>query len=175
MRRKLAYFLLIGFMLPALSQAQDDTHTPSRISEDCFRLGAAAAFSEMVRFGVKTLGLSTAVPPEEMEVLEDELRRTIAEQGAESYLETDLIVTDLFRANIAEGKHLMLIYTGDTLKRYLALKEKKNELVASGNYSGQARKDIAREFGRLLSYPESTIEEKIEQRVSAGGTTQEET
>jgi hypothetical protein len=70
-------------------------------------------------------------------------------------------VTDLFPEDIAEGKHLMLIYKGNTLEEYLALKEKREALVKSGDYSGQARKDIAREFGRMLSYPESTIEEKI--------------
>ena len=96
-----------------------------------------------------------------MSVLEDELRRTIAEQGVQAYLETDLIVTDLFPEDIAEGKHLILIYKGDTLDEYLALKEKKQALVRNGTYSGQARKDIAREFGRMLSYSEATIEEKI--------------
>lgn len=154
----------IGLLLLALSllaEAQDTSYTPTRIGENCFRLGAAAAFSEMVRFGVKTLALSTAGSPEEMSVLEGELRRTIAEQGANAYLEDDLIVTDLFPDDIAEGKHLMLIYNGDTLEKYLSLKQKKEELLRSGEYAGQARKDIAREFGRLLSYPESTIEEKI--------------
>jgi len=148
-------------MLPLLALAQDRSYTPSRIGEDCFRLGAAAAFSEMVRFGVKKLALSSAVSPQEMSIVEDELRRTIAEQDVQAYLETDLIVTDLFPEDIAEGKHLMLIYKGNSLDEYLALKEKKNALVRTGKYSGQARKDIAREFGRLLSYPESTIEEKI--------------
>ena len=33
--------------------------------------------------------------------------------------------------------------------------------VGTGDYAGEARKDIARRFGRLLSYPDSTIEEKI--------------
>jgi hypothetical protein len=158
--RILRHVSLLFLTFPLLASAQDSAYTPREIGEDCFRLGAAAAFSEMVRFGVKKLALSTAVTPEEMSALEGELRRTIAEQGVQAYLETDLIVTDLFPEDIATGKHLMLIYTGDTLEEYLALKEKKDNLVRSGKYSGQARQDIAREFGRLLSYPESTIEEK---------------
>jgi hypothetical protein len=161
MNRWIAHVVFLLLTFPLISAAQDTDHTPSRIKEDCFRLGAAAAFSEMVRFEVKKLALSTAVSPQEMSVLEDELRRTIAKQGVEAYLETNLIVTDLFPEDIAEGKHLMLIYKGTTLDEYLALKEKKNALVRDGNYSGQARKDIAREFGRMLSYSESTIEEKI--------------
>ena len=163
MNRLYARSVLLLLMLPLSATAQDTDYRPSRIGEDCFRLGAAAAFSEMVRFDVKKLALTTAVSPQEMIVLEDELRRTIAEQGVQAHLETDLIVTDLFPEDIAEGKHLILIYKGDTLDGYLALKEKKQALVRNGKYSGQARKDIAREFGRMLSYPEATIEEKIKQ------------
>jgi len=159
--RGVASIATVLLLAPFLALAQDADYTPSQIGSDCFRMGAAAAFSEMVRFGVKKLALSTAVSPQEMSTLEDELRRTIAEQGVQAYLETDLIVTDLFPEDIAGGKHLMLIYTGDTLDEYLALKEKKRLLAESGDYSGQARKDIARVFGRMLSYPESTIEEKI--------------
>jgi hypothetical protein len=161
MKQLFAHVAFLLLVFPLFSVAQDTDHTPNRINEDCFRLGAAAAFSEMVRFDVKKLALSTAVSPQEMSVLEDELRRTIAKQGVRAYLETDLIVTDLFPEDIAEGKYLMLIYKGATLDEYMALKEKKNALVRDGNYSGQARKDIAREFGRMLSYSESTIEEKI--------------
>jgi hypothetical protein len=154
-------FLFFTLLLPASAFAEDTSLLSKQISQNCFRLGASAAFSEMVRFGVKKLALSTAVSPEEMNEMIDELRQTIAEQKVQSYLETDLIVTDLFPADIAKGKHLMLIYKGTTLEEYLALKKKKEALVLSGNYSGKARKDIAREFGRLLSYSDSTIEEKI--------------
>ncbi len=71
--------------------------------------------------------------------------------------ETDLIVTDLYPADVALGKHVLLIYTGDTLDEYLTLKEEKAALVAAGNYTGEAREEIARRFGRLLSYPENII------------------
>ena len=71
------------------------------------------------------------------------------------YRETDLIVTDLFPADVAKGKHVLLIYKGTTLDEYLALKKRKSELVDSGSYAGEARKDIARQFGKLLSYPDS--------------------
>lgn len=141
--------------------AQGTSHTPSRIDQNCFRLGAAAAFAEMVRLGVKELALGTPLSGEEMSALEDELRQTISEQGVQAYLESDLLVTDLFPEDVAEGKQLMVVYSGDTLEKYLALKSRKRGLVESGNYSGEARKDIAREFGRLLGYPEATIEERL--------------
>ena len=116
----------------------------------------------MVSFGNKKLALSSAISPEEMEAMADDLDRVISEQGAMSSLEPDLIVTDLFPADIAKGKQVRLIYKHETTREeYLALKKEKEALVRSSNYSGEARKDIARRFGRLLSYPDSTIEEKI--------------
>ena len=115
----------------------------------------------MVRVGVKTLALSAAMLPEEMDAIEEDIKRIANNEGIRIYREADLIVTDLFPADVAEGKHVILLYKGTTLDEYLALKQKKNELVKSGNYSGKARKDIARQFGKLLSYPDVIIEEKI--------------
>jgi hypothetical protein len=47
----------------------------------------------------------------------------------------------------------------------MALKEEKAALVAEGEYEGEARLEIARKMGRLLSYPEERIESML-----AGGT-----
>ena len=115
----------------------------------------------MVRVGVKTLALSAATSPEEMDALVDEAKRIADEEQVMIYREAELIVTDLFPADVALGKHVLLIYKGTTLDDYLALKQQKAELVKSGNYTGESRKEIARKFGKLLSYPDSTIEEKI--------------
>ena len=41
---------------------------------------------------------------------------------------------------------------------YDELKEKKKQLIESGNYHGQARKEIAVTFGQLLSYSDEAIE-----------------
>ena len=81
--------------------------------------------------------------------------------------ETDFLVTDLYPADVAEGKHVLLIYKDDTLDQYLALKADKAALVAAGEYEGEARKEIARRFGRLLSYPESVIDDLLEQQSGA--------
>ncbi len=40
----------------------------------------------------------------------------------------------------------------------MALKAEKETFVAEGTYEGEARREIAREMGRLLSYPEEHIE-----------------
>jgi hypothetical protein len=49
---------------------------------------------------------------------------------------------------VAKGKEVLLIYKGGTLDEYHALKRDKR----------QAREDIARRLGKLLSYPDSGIE-----------------
>ena len=131
------------------------------IDQRSFRLGGIASFAEMVRVGVKTLALSAATSPEEMDALVDEANRIAHEEQVMIYREAELIVTDLFPADVAVGKHVLLIYKGTTLDDYMALKKEKVELVNSGNYKGESRKEIARKFGRLLSYPDSIIEEKI--------------
>ncbi|MDE0286044.1 MAG: hypothetical protein OXI88_11570 [Gammaproteobacteria bacterium] len=132
------------------------------IDQRSFTLGGLSTFAEMVRVGVKTLALSAAVTPEEMDDLVEDTERIAREEGVMLYRETDLIVTDLFPADVAAGKHVLLIYQGVTLDDYLALKQKKSELVASGSYAGEARRGIARQFGELLSYPDTVIEELID-------------
>ena len=91
----------IAVLLAPNALAEQDAPEKRQIDQYSFRLGAAAAFAEMVRFGNKTLALSSAVLPEEMEELRDDLEKVIAEQGALATLEPDLIVTDLFPADIA--------------------------------------------------------------------------
>ena len=88
----------------------------------------------------------------------------IAERNqVEMWRETDFLVTDLFPSDVAEGKHVLLIYTGGTLDTYLAIKSDKSALVAAGNYSGAAREDIARRFGHLLSYSDAIIDDLLGQ------------
>ncbi len=43
----------------------------------------------------------------------------------------------------------------------MALKERKQKLIDDGRYQGEERKEIAREMGRLLSYPEERIERMV--------------
>ncbi len=154
--------LVILLVLPhtfSIAEQPDDMNT--EIDQRAFALGSLSAFAEMVRVGVKTLALSAALTPEEMDSLVADAERIAREEGVLLYREPDLIVTDLFPAGVAAGKHVLLIYKGETLQAYQALKKRKSELVASGSYAGDARRDIARQFGKLLSYPDANIEELI--------------
>ena len=126
-----------------------------------YNLGIMGGFAEVVRLGVKTLALSEVMTPDEMDDILPDAKIVAERNGVLLYREPELLVSDLYPADVAEGKHVLLIYTGDTLERYLDLKADKTALVAAGHYEGEARKDIARRFGRLLSYPDTVIDELI--------------
>lgn len=131
------------------------------IDQRSYNLGILGGFSEVVRLGVKKLALSEVMSPAEMDAMMDDAMVIAKRNEVQVWRETDLIVTDLYPADVALGKHVLLIYTGDTLDEYLALKEEKAALVAAGSYTGEAREEIARRFGRLLSYPENIIADLI--------------
>lgn len=143
--------------------AQDDATKP-KIDQRSYQLGVMGGFAEVVKLGVKQLALSEVMTPEEMDgVMDDAL--VIAERNkVQMWRETDFLVTDLYPADVAEGKHVLLIYTGDTLNRYLAIKADKARLVNKGEYEGAAREEIARRFGRLLSYPDAVIDDLLERQ-----------
>lgn len=147
--------MVLTILLPALAAAQD---TDLR----SYRLGATASWSEAISVGIKELALGSPVTAEEMDGLVEEAGEIAARFGVSVYREPDLLVTDLFPADVAVGKHVLLLYQEPTLQRYLALKQTKADLVKAGKYTGKAREDIARDFGRLLSYPESIIDDKLQ-------------
>ena len=122
------------------------------------------AFSEVVRLGVKKLALSEVMQPRDMDSFFADANIVTNRNGVQLYRETDLLVSDLYPADVALGLHVILIYTGDTLDRYLAIKADKSRLVASGTYTGSSRRNIAVRFGQLLSYPMPVIEELIQAR-----------
>ena len=115
----------------------------------------------MVKVGAKKLALSAAMLPAELDEIEADIRAIAKAEGVMVFREEELIVTDLFPADVAKGKHVMLIYKGDTLEQYQALKEQKSRLMESKQYDAAARKDIAMKFGQLLSYPQDYLEAKL--------------
>ena len=93
-------------------------------------------------------------------------RRAISAErtGIKLYRETDFLVTDLFPASVTEGKHVLLIYLDPIKDEYMALKARKERLLAAQAYEGEARLDIARGMGRLLSYQEDKIDAMLASR-----------
>jgi len=136
------------------------------IDQRSYNLGGIGAFAEMVNAGVKKLALSAPMLPAEMDALEEEARRIAADHGVDLYRETDFLVTDLFPAELTDGRDVLVICGASTLREYFDLKAAKEELVSSGAYEGEGRLELARRFGALLSYSEEKIDELLEARDS---------
>jgi hypothetical protein len=134
------------------------------IDQRSYRLGSIGAFAEMVGADVKELALSTPMTPQEMGELVEAARAIAANNGVELFLETDFLVTDLFSYDLTDGKQVLLIYRGETLGKYQALKAEKRRLEREGRYRGEPRLEIARRFGRMLSYSEEKIDALLEEQ-----------
>lgn len=152
----LALCLALGCNGEAGSQYSDNQEW--NLDQRSYNLGAIGAFSEMVDYGVKRLALSSPLDPAEMDLMIDEATRIAESHNVEIFRETDFLVTDLFSAELTEGKDVLLICDETTFQEYEALKAEKQRLENLGEYHGEARSRIARRFGELLSYPEAQIE-----------------
>jgi hypothetical protein len=161
MNRKSGLITVLLLIFSGSIAAGESSNMKTDIDQRSFRLGGISSFAEMVRVDVKTLALSAAMAPEDMDALVDAANHIASEEKVRLYRESDLIVTDLFPADVAVGKDVLLIYKGTTLDDYMALKKHKAKLVEAGKYEGEARRKVAIKFGRLLSYPDSVIEDKL--------------
>ena len=150
--------LIISFLF---LNCQSDT--TNKNSQQNYELGIVDGFSEVVAAGVKQLALSSPLSPKEMDDFIADAEKVAAKHGVSIYREPDLIVTDLFPADVAKGKEVLLLYTGHTEDAYLQLKADKAQLEKAGTYDKKARQDIARRFGRLLSYSPKKINQLLAQ------------
>jgi hypothetical protein len=132
-----------------------------QIDERSYQLGVIGAFSEVVGAGVKKLALSSPMTPEDMDNLMEDAERIARENGVKLFREEDFLVTDLFPGSITEGKHVLLIYLDPVKDEYFEIKAEKAALLEKSEYEGEARREIARKIGRLLSYSEDHIEQML--------------
>lgn len=129
-------------------------------------LGMINCFVEMVACGVKTLALSPPIEPNEYEIIKRESDKIVNGFKIKSYLDKELIKTDLQSEDFTKGKWSILYYEDDSiLNMYLDLKNKIEELNKTGEYKGSIRKEISKSFGELLSYPEHKIKERLSEDV----------
>ena len=77
-----------------------------------YNLGAIGGFGELVNSGVKKLALSAALPPAEMDRLFPKALRVAERNNVQLHRESSLLVTDLFPADVARGKDVLLILAG---------------------------------------------------------------
>ena len=141
-------------------------HPLSRIIEGfhlySYHAGINMAFAEVVGAGCKRLALSSPYDPELAEKMMEPTRVAAETYGVELKVETDLLVSKLFPEDIAEDKTVIMIaQSREVLDEYARLKEKSRESATRG-HPAEMELDVARAFGRLLSYSEEKIEALIE-------------
>ena len=86
------------------------------------QLGTVSAFSELINAGVKQLALSSVMSEAEMDEFYPLAKAAAAEYNVEVWRETDLLVTDLFPADVASGKEVLILYQGLTIDAYNKIK-----------------------------------------------------
>ena len=124
-------------------------------------VGEIKAWCEAAKNEAKELGLSAPFKPEDYDTLLPHMKEQAGNNSVNYYLEKSLIITDLFGDMDLSDIWVFLIYKDQkTLDAYLKLKENKENLVESGKYEGEARRDIAVRFGRLLGYSDKCILER---------------
>lgn len=134
-----------------------------------YQLGVIDCFNEMVNAGLKKIALShPSRTKEERNSYFGFCSRICAHYGTGWYPEDDAFITDLFPEELNAGTFNIIFYrTQEDLDRYLALKARKRRLLADGAYEGEARRRIAWEYGKLLSYSDEAIERKLRETMGA--------
>ena len=123
-----------------------------------YHAGINMAFAEVVGAGCKQLALSS---PYSKEYAEEMMAAT--EYAANVYnvilhVENDLLVSKLFSEDVAKDKTVIFIARDHgVLEEYATLKTMKRESNKKGN-PDELEYEIARRFGKLLSYDDSSIE-----------------
>lgn len=130
-----------------------------------YQCGVIDAFNEVVRAEVKRIALGHPVDTkgEAMELIP--FSQQICQQyGNHFYLEESPLLTDLFPISLNKGKYNIIYYRQEEdIQQYLALKKRKQQLLEQQAYQGEARRQIAEEYGKLLSYSPEAIERYLAQ------------
>jgi hypothetical protein len=137
-----------------------------KIDRLSFQLGMINCFVEMVANGAKKLAISPPLRPKDYEAIKGASNRIVKAFRIKSYLEKSLLVTDLQSPDFTSGRWSILYYEDDDIiRKYKGLKEMKSQLEQKNRYDQKARKQISREFMRLLSYPDDKIEQILSRPV----------
>ena len=104
MKFKLSSYLLLSLVILCHSCSP-----PSKNNQPfAYELGVVAGFCEMVNAGVKQLALSAPMPAAEMDAFMEKAKEVAAKHNVSVFRESDLIVTDLFPADIAKELDVLL-------------------------------------------------------------------
>ena len=126
-----------------------------------FMSGTCLAYSEAVGLGVKQLALSSPYTAEELEIMLKVIEYASNRFGTIYTPEPELLQSKLYPRDIAKGKTVVLIANNQSvLDEYNELKRLEKESKAKG-YPEKNELELARRFGKLLSYGEEHIERLI--------------
>lgn len=125
--------------------------------------GAINGVNVMVAAGIKSLALTFPMDTKpERDMLLDFARENCYKFGTKFYSEDEPLITDLFPLSKVRDKYYILLYRADhVIDEYIRLKNRKESLVTSGAYFGGNRNQVAWAYGRLLSYPQDTIQQLL--------------
>lgn len=134
-----------------------------KIDKFSYHLGAADCFCEMVRAGVKRIALSHPCDTkEERDSFLLEFDKLCEKYSVRYYVEDEAFLTDLFPLSQNQEKYNVIFYQDEAvLKEYLGLKAEKEKAIVASNYD-LYRKDIARRYGKLLSYTDEGIQRLLD-------------
>ncbi len=131
---------------------------PDDVDVRSFNLGMIYAFIEVVASGCKRLGLSPPMTAQELEEVRENALEIAAEYGVATMIDPEFLVSRLFNPAFTDGKEVMLFALDPAdLEEYMTLKGLRARSVTAGTLS-EHEEQIARRFGRLLSYSEEAIE-----------------
>lgn len=134
-----------------LDELVEDFHLISYYS------GVNASFAEVVKLGCKKLALSSPYTDEEFKMMIEPTKQIAKDNGIPILVERDLLKTMLFPHDIAENRTvIMMAHNQNVLDEYAALKELKKESDKKDN-PVERELDIAKRFGKLLSYNDANI------------------
>lgn len=122
------YFLIPLFAGLTVIYGCNTQSTDKLVDQRSYNLGGIGGFGELVNSGVKKLALSAALSPDEMDNLIEEAQKIAEKNHVNLYRESNLLVTDLFPADVAKTKDVLLIYQGTTKEEYLSLKQEAMEV-----------------------------------------------
>ena len=133
------------------------------IDKFSYQLGAADCFCEMVCAGVKKIALSHPCDTkEERDNFLPEFDKLCEKYGVRYYVEDESFLTGLFPLSLNRGKFNVIFYQDEVvLKEYLDLKAEKERAIADGKYA-DCRENIARRYGKLLSYTDEGIQRLLD-------------
>ena len=159
-------FFYMVLLLIIITSCKSEMEENGTVDQYSYNLGVVGGFSELVAAGVKKMAFSSPMKPGEMDQFIREAEKIAARHGVSVYRESDLIVTDLFPADVAQGLDVLLLYKGTALDVYQQLKQDQMKMMDEGVYEGEARRSISRRLGRLLSYSPRKINALLAEQTS---------